>query len=156
MTGHDLCGEKPWEHMGQGCDTAEAMVCAAHGAWSPVPVSGSIPSHRQSLALCGSLHESLGKEMMEMWESLNGDSFLETMNVLDLRTLRWDNPWKDQQQICKPCARRNPAGVTLGRHFIISGGYSEEQVETLGDTWTFDMKKGSSPCKRRSIGYHGW
>ena len=73
------------------------------------------------------------------------------MNVLDLRTGRWDNPWKDREQVCKPGARRNPAGVTLGRHFIISGGYSEEQFATLGDTWAFDMRRGTLPSTRPNV-----
>ena len=68
------------------------------------------------------------------------------MNVLDLRTGKWDDPWKDlPYQVSKPCARRNPAAASLGRYFIISGGYSEERVEALGDTWAFDMKRGNSP-----------
>ena len=73
------------------------------------------------------------------------------MNVLDLRTGRWDNPWKDREQVCKPGARRNPAAVTLGRHFIISGGYSEEQFATLGDTWAFDMRRGTLPSARPNV-----
>ena len=88
---------------------------------------------------------------MDFWhnlrESLNGDNFLETMNVLDLRMGRWcPNPW-GLEQVYKPGARRNPAGATLGRHFIISGGYSEEEFATLSDTWAFDMKKGTLPLK---------
>ncbi|CAK9072936.1 unnamed protein product [Durusdinium trenchii] len=76
-------------------------------------------------------------------DSLNGDSFLETMNVFDLRMNRWDDLWKDKVQVNKPCARRNPAGASIGRYFIISGGYSEEDFSTLNDTWAFDMRRGT-------------
>ena len=31
----------------------EAMVHGDQGAWKPVPLTGAVPSHRQSLALCG-------------------------------------------------------------------------------------------------------
>ena len=31
----------------------EAMVHGDEGAWKPVPLTGAVPSHRQSLALCG-------------------------------------------------------------------------------------------------------
>lgn len=31
----------------------EAMVHAQQGAWKQMPLSGAVPSHRQSLALCG-------------------------------------------------------------------------------------------------------
>eukprot|EP00913_Durusdinium_trenchii_P012432 g11672.t1 len=62
-------------------------------------------------------------------DSLNGDSFLETMNVFDLRMNRWDDLWKERARI--------------GRYFIISGGYSEEDFSTLNDTWAFDMRRGT-------------
>lgn len=105
------------------------------GGPAPAGHVAAVDHDSQRLLLCFGVNRSP--------DSLNGDSFLETMNVLDLRTGRWDNPWKDREQVCKPGARRNPAGVTLGRHFIISGGYSEEQFATLGDTWAFDMRRGT-------------
>ena len=109
-------------------------LCA--GGPAPAGHVAAVDHDSQRLLLCFGVRRSA--------ESLNGDSFLETMNVLDLRTGRWDDPWKDlPYQVSKPCARRNPAAASLGRYFIISGGYSEERVEALGDTWAFDMKRGT-------------
>ena len=38
----------------------EAMVHGDQGAWKPVPLTGAVPSHRQSLALCGAPGRILG------------------------------------------------------------------------------------------------
>ena len=38
----------------------EAGVHGDQGAWKPVPLTGAVPSHRQSLALCGAPGRILG------------------------------------------------------------------------------------------------
>ena len=119
------------------------------GKWEKLCAGGPAPAGHvaavddsQRLLLCFGVRRSP--------QSLMGDSFLETMNVLDLRTNRWDDLPK-AEQINKPCARRNPCGTTVGRYFIVSGGYSEEAFTALDDTWAYDMRRGTW----KLLGYKG-
>jgi hypothetical protein len=40
-----------------------------------------------------------------------------------------------------PCARRNPAYATLGRHMLVACGWDDQRGRTLDDTWALDVAR---------------
>ncbi|CAJ1417127.1 unnamed protein product [Effrenium voratum] len=129
--------------LGDGSSHDGVWVCdSSREKWEKLCDGGPAPAghvaavdydaHR--LVLC------FGVRRQAPW--FNGDSFLGTTSVLDLRMSRWDAAPFPVDLGEMPVSRRNPAGASLGRRLVVSGGYSDEDFASLDDTWSLDMQSG--------------